>query len=145
MGEFENAIKAALIESATQYPEIQAIATGETRPEAATLYILINADDLIPIEAGEALKQPVKQAVQISILGIIVRDNDEDTIKTTVETAGGKVFQALKQNMRLSSTVYPDGFLAFNLSFGDIRSDFSMHEQNSVYFQNIIIEGGYFK
>jgi hypothetical protein len=145
MSEFENVIKAALIDAGSQFPEVQAIATGETRPEAATLYILINADDLILIEAGESLKQPVKQNAQVSILGIIGRDDNEVTIKEKVETAGGKVFKALKANMRLSSTVYPDGFLAFNLSFGDIGSDFSMHEQNSVYFQNISIEGGYWK
>ncbi|MGD2087266.1 MAG: hypothetical protein PVH61_13865 [Candidatus Aminicenantes bacterium] len=145
MSEFENAIKAALINAGSSFPEVQGITTGQTRPEGSTLYILINADDLTPIEAGEALKQPVKQAAQVSLLGVISRDDQENTVKEIVETAGGKVFLALKENMRLSSTVYPDGFLVCNLSFGDIQADFSMHEQNSVYFQNISIEGEFFK
>lgn len=138
------AIKAALIDAGSQFPEIQEIETGQERPANAALYILINAEDIEPVEAGEALKQPVNQKAQVSVLGKVTRDDLKENVKTSVLTAGAKVLQAFKKNMRLCSTVYPDRFLAFNLSFGSIQSDYTMHEKDSVYFQNITIEGGYF-
>lgn len=141
MTTIELPLKAALVDGNALYPEVKEIITLPAKPSTAT-YIILQFEDPEPVETGGARGVALKQKSDISVVRKITRNDNQDEIKTQVQSLGEAVLKSLRDNPRLVSTAYPDGVLV-DFGIAAIKPYFSVLDKDDVYQYTITIEAGF--